>query len=35
MTPAICGSYIKSAISEHMLSIKFMSISCEIALRLI
>ena len=33
LVPGRCDSNFKSAISEHMLQIKFMSTSCEIALR--
>ena len=33
LTPGRCGSNYKSVTSEYMSQIKFMSISCEIALR--
>ena len=33
LSPGRCGNIFKSVISEHMLWIKFMSTSCEIALR--
>ena len=33
LTPRKCDSNVKSFISEHMLQIKFMSTTCEIALR--
>ena len=32
LAPGRCGSYFQSAISKHMLQIKFMSTSCEIVL---